>query len=64
MKYLPKEDSEWHYTYMRNNAWYLARRIEEMVKAMEEGDEKYQEFFRNHFRAVLPDFWKAIGREK
>ena len=57
-------DVEWHYTYMQNNARYLAMRIEEMLEAMDKGDKEYQEFFRNHFRVVLPDFWKAIGRQE
>ena len=54
MKYLPEQDSEWWYTYMRNNAWYLADRIEKMVQAMEEGDEEYQEFSEITLRRFCP----------
>lgn len=64
MKQLPETDQQWYYSHMRNNAWYLAKRIEQMVEAMDSGDTEYQDFFRNHFRAVLPDFWKSIGREQ
>lgn len=64
MKHLPENEPEWWFNYMRNNAWYLADKIEEMLDAMDNNDKEYQEFFRNHFRAVLPDFWKAIGRKK
>jgi hypothetical protein len=39
-------------------------RIEEMLEAMDNGDEEYQDFFRKHFKRVLPDFWKAIGQKK
>jgi len=48
---------------MRETARYLAMRIEEMVEAMENDDKEYQEFFQNHFRATLPDFWTTISRE-
>lgn len=57
-------DLEWRCTYMQNNARYLLMRIEEMLEAMDNGDEEYQDFFRKHFKRVLPDFWKAIGQKK
>ena len=42
----------------------LAERIEDLLEAERNGDEKQKEFFHNHFRAVLPDYKHTIEQEK
>ena len=58
------KDWLWWHRHMVILAGSLAERIEDLLEAERNGDEKQKEFFHNHFRAVLSDYKHTIEQEK